>query len=655
MMSFTLMVEADVNKEVDKDANEKASSLIKNKSLLGVGRASKLAYTTTQFIKVDQFGYQNVDEKVAVISNPQKGYNNVVSFTPGKIYQVRNWDTNAVVFTGTPVSWKNGATHDQSGDKVWWFDFSALSAPGSYYVYDVDRKVGSGRFEINNTVYKDVMKAAMRMLYYQRSGFAKTAPYADPGYTDGEAYIQDKKCHFYDSTKIMPVKDLSGGWFDAGDFNKYVNYAWDPVLDLLLAYEQKPTVWRDDYNIPESGNGVPDILDEVQYELNWLLKMQNDDGSILSVVGTNHHENASPPSKDNSERFYGKATTQATYAGAGMFALAAIQFDAVGQKTYAATLKKAAISAWNWASLNPGVIFHNDEINIEVVNGQKVEVQNYLAAGDQEGGAPDWATGRKKYAAAVYLFAATGNPAYQAFIDENYTDNFSDTAGATADYIPETDASLYYTKTIGATVAVKNDILQMYVNSMQKGVNNYPSVSNKTDAYRAYISEYNWDTGKWESIHNWGSNVVKAHQAIVYLNMRQYNLDSANIKKYDNAASGFVHYFHGVNPNSKTYLTNMDKYGAEYSVKSLYHAWFGANPPPGYVPGGPNQHYKKNADCYLPNPPAGCTSNIIAPEGQPPQKSWRDFSADYPLDSWTVTEPQILSQGAYVRMLSKFL
>src|ERR1700741_1583134 len=78
---------------------------------------------TNNLIHIDQFGYQPGAKKIAVISDPQTGYNSALSFVPGTTYQVRDWITDAVVFTGSPVAWNGGATQSQSGDKVWWFDF----------------------------------------------------------------------------------------------------------------------------------------------------------------------------------------------------------------------------------------------------------------------------------------------------------------------------------------------------------------------------------------------------------------------------------------------------------------------------------------------------------------------------------------------------
>jgi hypothetical protein len=128
---------------------------------------------------------------------------------------------------------------------------------------------------------------------------------------------------------------------------------------------------------------------------------------------------------------------------------------------------------------------------------------------------------------------------------------------------------------------------------------------------------------------------------------------------------------HGVNPNSKTYLSNMAPYGAENSVKEFYHAWFhdgsplwdevGVStygPPPGYIPGGPNPGYALDAccpgSCGNPTVNALCTTNVTPPMGQPIQKSYKDFNNDWPLNSWTITEAGIYTNAAYVRMLSKF-
>lgn len=612
----------------------------------------------TALIRIDQFGYRNADQKIAVISDPQVGYNAGASFSPGNEYQIKDWNTDAVVFSGALQSWNGGALHEQSGDKVWWFDFSTVSTTGSYYVFDVANNVGSYRFEINPAVYEQVLKAACRANFYQRCGMAKALPFAQSAWVDDVCHLgelQDYDCRLVSDTSAATSKDLSGGWHDAGDYNKYVNYAWNPVLDMLLAYEETPTVWKDNFDIPESGNSIPDILDEVKYELDWLLKMQNPDGSILSVVGTEHYATASPPSNDFAQRKYGPATTQASYAAAGMFALASIQFQSIGQAVYANTLRQAAVKAWDWAEANPGIIFHNND-----------GATNFLAAGDQESEGI-WNTDRRHIAAAAYLFALTGESRFSAFVDDHYLGNsLMSTIGAVFPNATENDALLYYAKTPGATPDTKNDILEFYRNSMKNSPPNLPAFTQSADAYRAFISQYDWATDSYISDYNWGSNVAKSRQGSMFLSVNQLHLDDAHALDYANAASGFVHYFHGVNPNGKTFLSNMAQYGAENSVASFYHSWFSDGsefwdevgistfgPAPGFVPGGPNQHYDTDICCAT-NCDPQCDLDVSPPKNQPPQKSYKDFNTSWPLNSWTVTENQIYSQASYIRMLSKF-
>jgi hypothetical protein len=238
--------------------------------LVAVAQATPTPAAVIENIHVDQFGYRCTDQKVAVISSAQTGYYGT-AYTPGagsNQYQVRRWADDAAVFTGTLTVWNGGATHAQSGDKAWWFDFSAVTTPGEYYIYDAATGKASGEFTIDNQVYKKVLKQAMRTYYYQRCGMAKATPFAGTGWTDAACHtgtLQDKDCRLYNNSSASTSKDLSGGWHDAGDYNKYVGFTLGALTDLLLAYQENPTVWTDDFNIPESGNGMPDILDPIYW------------------------------------------------------------------------------------------------------------------------------------------------------------------------------------------------------------------------------------------------------------------------------------------------------------------------------------------------------------------------------------------------------
>src|SRR5262249_46728868 len=222
--------------------------------------------TVTDRIAIDQFGYMPGMKKIAVISDPQAGFNENQSYTPGDQLEVRRWGGNRIVFTGSPTSWNNGAVHDQSGDKVWWFDFSSVTCEGDYYIDDPMNDRRSHVFRIGQDVYKDVLKTAARVFFYQRCAQDKFPPHTDLRWSDAASHLQDRQSRLVSKQNdASTARDLSGGWYDAGDFNKYTTFTTDALQDLLFAYERKPSIWGDDFEIPESGDGVPDILNEIKW------------------------------------------------------------------------------------------------------------------------------------------------------------------------------------------------------------------------------------------------------------------------------------------------------------------------------------------------------------------------------------------------------
>lgn len=593
--------------------------------------------TTQSLIRVDQFGYLPDMTKVAVISNPQTGFNSTESYLPNATLEIRTWDTDALVFSGPATSWNAGATHAQSGDQAWWFDFSSLVTPGDYYVYDPVADVGSYRFQIADNVYQNVMKEAVRTFFYQRAGFAKSTPFVPTAWADGASHLgteQDTDCRLVtDPTNAALSKDLSGGWFDAGDYNKYVNFTYTTLHDMLGAYEINPAIWTDDFNIPESGNAVPDLLDEIKWELDWLLKMQQADGTCLSKVSVTDFSTASPPSADTSPRRYGPASASATRTICSIFAHASIVYRSLGNPAmtiYADTLEARAIKAWNWIAANPATSTYNNAGFSSATPEISAYQQNAVLIG-----------------AAGYLFAATGDATYRTYFDANYTT--IQPLQWTYWYAFESsyqDALLYYAALPNATTAVANAINNNCISSTSSNhAEMLPAFLNQTDPYRASLQD---------SDYIWGSNSVKAHSGIILANMLQYNLDPANQSNYRDAAAGYVHYLHGTNPLGIVMLTNMSASGAESSANEMYHAWFGDGtdfdnaqtslygPAPGYVTGGANPNFTPAMGYFAP------------PQGQPIQKSYKDWNTSWPENSWEVTEPAIYYQAGYIKLLAQF-
>ncbi len=587
-------------------------------------------------IQLDQIGYRPNDRKVAVISDPQVGYNASLSYTPSGTMEVIDMMSN-VVFTGPVVAWNGGATHSQSGDKCWWFDFTALTTPGMYRLKDPVLGTFSHNFEIRADIYNEALMHAQRVFYYQRCGTAKTATCAGVAYSDSPCHVgalQDMTCRAVSNPVQATERDMSGGWHDAGDYNKYTNFTYVPVHFLLDAYEQAPSAFGDANNIPESGNGTPDILDEVKFELDWLLKMQNADGSAIMKISTLGFNGGSPPSSDATQRYYSAAASSATRTICSQFAHAAIVFRNLSDplmQDYGDTLLVHAELAWQWLQANTAYSYYNNE--------------TFSSANPEVGTTEQDA---RKFVAAIYLYAATSNTTYRSYVDANYTSiqPFAWTYWYPFEPVVQ-DAMLYYTTTAGATMGTVNAIRQSCINSTtSNNPDMLPAYTVETDAYMAYMKNQDYV---------WNNNEFKCEAGIIFANMNRYALDAPNQTNYRNAAAGYLHYIHGTNPNGYCYLSSSDTCGADRFVNQIYHGWFGdgtiydgtaLGPPACYLTCGANYFY---------NPDAAYTGPAIEPPmNQPHQKCYKNWNTSWPENSWEVTEVGIYTEAAYVKLLSMY-
>ena len=603
-------------------------------------------------IVVDQFGYLPELEKRAVIRSPEIGYDAGESFTPGKRYAVIDLASGKAVYEGAPEAWNEGRIHDQSGDKIWWFDFSAVTEEGSYLIRDVERGVDSHPFDIANNVYAPVLKAAFKTMYYQRAGFEKRAPYALPGYADGASHLgegQDPQARLYNAKNDASTeRDLRGGWYDAGDYNKYTSWTANYIRTLLHSYVENPSVWTDDFGIPESGNGVPDILDEVKWGLDWLERMQNEDGSMLSVMSL---AEGSPPSSADGPSFYGPANTSATYSSAGAFAMAADIFARTPKyRREAARYKSRALKAWNWAESNPNVIFKNNDAE---------QGSEGLAAGQQEVG-PERLQ-KKILMSAVYMFKITGERKYARQVEALYGELNPITPWAADGFEGDIAPTLlYFSRLNGVSPRFKSRIRRDYQNVLTGENGVMADIAEREHAYAAPMGGYYW-----------GSNSTAARRGSVFTQAAHAQMRGASEADFRNAGLGYLNYLHGVNPQGLVYLSNMKRYGAESSVSEFYHNWFvdgsadydstktsAYGPAPGFLVGGPNPGYERAECCKTTCGGYGakmCKRPVLSPpSGQPPMKSYAEFNDGWPINSWSVTENSNSYQTAYIRLLSKY-
>ncbi|MCA8902259.1 MAG: glycoside hydrolase family 9 protein [Hyphomonas sp.] len=602
---------------------------------------------TTPALVADQFGYRPQDEKILIVRRPKEGFDaNTVMPAHGG-YEFIDTDTGKVAFRAEAQVWNFDSIDPASGDRVAYVDFSDLDTPGSYSVRSADRANWAGPVRIGPDVYDEAFRAAFRTFFYQRAGFAKAVPYADARWTDGASHLgpgQDTEARsFFAKDDAATARDLHGGWYDAGDFNKYTNWTADYCLTLLASYAENPGAWGDDFGLPESGNDIPDVLDEVKWGLDWLVRMQSEDGSVLSIVSL---DTASPPSAATGPSYYGPASTSATRSAAAAFAYAAPVYEAAGQADFAADLRRRAMAAWDWAEANPDVVFRNNDAR---------DQSEGLGAGQQE--VDDAGRAAKRLTAAVYLFALTGDEVYRLAAEEEIAGSrLMLGEGVTPYNIAAQDAMLAYAGLPGISDGLADAIREAFAAAMAG-----PAFMKRIKAWdEAYL------TPVW-AMH-WGSSAVKARTGTLFLDAARTGVADA-----DRAGARYLHYFHGVNPLGKVFLSNMGELGAENSVDSFYHGWFADGsekwdsvsgsefgPAPGFVVGGPNPYYKWDPccpkSCGNPNWNFVCFETPLEPPaGQPPLKSYRDFNTSWPLNSWEVTENSNGYQAAYLRLAANYI
>ncbi len=574
----------------------------------------------TSAIHVDQFGYLPAEQKVAVVSDPQEGFNTADRYTPGNLLELRSKADGAVVFEAPPVPFNRLRTDPHSGDRGWWFDFSRVNQPGDYYVFDEGTGLRSAVFRIAPDVYAPVLRAAMRMFYYQREACAHEPPYAEAPWTDGPSFLNDRKARaVWAKGDPSTERDLSGGWMDAGDTNKYPTFLRNVIHPLLYAWSSNPQAFTDDTGIPESGNGLPDILDEVKWELDWLMKMEGRDGGVFIKMGEINYATVSPLSLDRRPRYYGPKASASTIVTAGIFAHAARVYRQFAPwKSYAVLLQTKAVLAWNWYCTHPR--------RYKVDTGEIKSGNADLNAREQD---------RAEALAALQLWLLTGQPGYQkAFERKAFTLRQLSERPWPAYDMSEAEVLFEYLRQPGADPDLVLRIRRIWDQATQW--EQFMPHKTQPDLYRAWMPA---------SCYHWGSNFVRASYGALADDAVTYGLAGPDRATYVQRALDMLHSFHGVNPLNVVYLTNMGSLGAENSVTRIWHDWFqyntpfAANPPPGYVVGGPNAHY---------------SGSLTWVARQPPGKAYADFNQPYPDNSWELTEPAIYYQAMYVRLLADF-
>jgi len=440
--------------------------------------AGAYAAAPTADIKVDQAGYLPGAPKVAL----------VVSQTLAKDFTVRRAGSDSVVFRGKlprPVQ------DADSGDLVQTADFTKLVKPGKYYL----EVPGAGRswdFTISPDVYARVFYLAMRSYYGQRCGTAVDLGPEFPGYRHAACHLEG--AYHPSSGKTGPHASAKG-WHDAGDYGRYVVNSGITTGTLLWTWElYGERLRRVKLDIPESGNGTPDILNEIRWNLDWMLSMQDGDGGVWHKQTSERFCDFILPEKDTLVSYVigtGQEPYKSSCATGDFAAVMAIAARAYRpfDEAYSQKCLRAARQAWTWLERYPDVPFRNPK---------------GVSTGDYgDGNCRD-----EHLWAAAELWRATGGEDYERYFLEHFGE-FRNTIRAAgppswADVAPLAmwTYALGHGKNAEAVAGIKQDSLRAAGEIVQRSARN---------PYRVSLASSDYIWGSNGVAANYGMQLLVAH------------------------------------------------------------------------------------------------------------------------------------------------
>jgi endoglucanase len=510
---------------------------------------------------VSQIGYLPNFEKVAIVKSASP------TPLPWQMFDGKG----AVVASGTTLVRGADAA---SGDSVHWADFSTFATPGEGFTLSAGGEA-SHPFDIAATIYRKLKYAAMAFYYQNRSGIAIAMPYAgEARWTRPAGHVGDKNVACAADAHCDYSLDVSGGWYDAGDHGKYVVNGGISVWTLLDFYERTQAFGSSasDFgdgklNIPEGHNGAPDLLDEVRWELDFMMKMQVPEGHPLA--GMAHHKIhdrewtalATRPDQDAISRFLRPVSTAATLNLAATGAQCARVWKAV-DGAFASRCLRAAERAFAAALAHPAL---------------------FAPPSDTIGGGPyeDDDVSDEFYWAAAELYAATKKDVYRDFVmNSPYHDEVpTNAAGQT------TAMTWQVTEALGTiTLAVVPFGLSAPEVSAARA-----AVVQAADAFLAIEHEQGYRVPFKPSGggYPWASNSFILNNALVMALAFDFTKD----KKYVDAVQAAMGYILGGNPNDQSYVTG---FGLR-PLQNPHHRFWAhqanaafPSAPPGVLSGGPN-------------------------------------------------------------------
>ena len=306
-------------------------------------------------IRINQVGFSPQQEKTATIDVC------ATDAPPCSVYILS--EAGDTVWTGLAST---TMLNPVSGKPRQLVDFSALTTPGNYTIHALGQ---SAKLTISPRPYRYLTRQALRAFYHQRSAMPIEEPFAE-GYARAAGHPDDHVLvHPSAATDERPANTViasPGGWYDAGDYNKYIVNSGYTMGVFLMAYEQQSAYYDTlSLNIPESSLPVPDMLAEAMYNIRWMLTMQDTDGGVYHKLTNPEFESFIRPDECQKPRYVVLKTTAAALDFAATMALAARVYAPYEHvyPGFVAEATAAALRAWDWALAHPAIYYDQNAMN----------------------------------------------------------------------------------------------------------------------------------------------------------------------------------------------------------------------------------------------------------------------------------------------------
>jgi endoglucanase len=513
-------------------------------------------------IRLNQIGFYPDGPKIAVVADDKDG-----------VFSVKEAGTDKVVFT-SKLSGPHKSVVSPNVTRI--ADFSTVTKPGTYKL-NIEGVGDSYTFEIKPKVFCGVTKALIKGYYFQRMSTPLLPQYAGKwsrpaGHPDTQVQV-----HPAAASPERPAGTIIScpkGWYDAGDYNKYIVNSGITMGTLLSLYEDFPSYFDTlKTNIPESGDKAPDLLNELAWNLRWMLTMQDpNDGGVYNKVTNANFDGMVMPAVCTTPRYVVPKGTGATLDFAAVMAQAGRVFGKF--KTVFPGLSdscmKSAEKAWNWAIKNPKVAYDQNAMNKEF----KPVIST--------GGYGDSKFTDEFIWAASELYISTKKDSYYSAVSM-----FPDTLMPLPSW---GDVRLlgYYTlvrfgKSLTGQAQKDFPVLKKQIissaNRMIEGVSD-----------RAYMTVM----GKSARDFVWGSNSLAANEGILLI--QAYKL--TNEKKYLLGALSNLDYVLGRNATGYSFVTGYGHKTPMFPHHRQSQADGIADPIPGLIVGGPNPGQQDGCKTY---------------------------------------------------------